>query len=140
MSCWYGSPAPTGRRKRPWNRRVTREALERLSRYSWPGNVRPWENATEMAIALSGDRETLYPADFVLPTAPQMHNVAAIPFPAISLPDEGLDFEQLVANMERAILAQAVRKTGGNKAQTAGMLRLKRTTLSAKLKSLARIA
>ena len=86
------------------------------------------------------DRETLYPADFALPTAPQMHNVAAIPFPAISLPDEGLDFEQLVANMERAILAQALRKTGGNKAQTAGMLRLKRTTLSAKLKSLGRIA
>ena len=121
-------------------RRVTREALERLSFYSWPGNVRQLENATEMAIALSGDRETLYPADFALPTAPQLRSIAAIPFPAISLPDEGLDFEQLVANMERAILTQALRKTGGNKAQAAGMLRLKRTTLSAKLKSLARIA
>ena len=121
-------------------RRVTREALERLSSYSWPGNVRQLENATEMAIALSGDRETLYPADFALPTAPQLQNVAAMPLPTISLPDEGLDFEQLVANMERAILTQALRKTGGNKAQAAGMLRLKRTTLSAKLKSLARIA
>ena len=121
-------------------RRVTREAPERLSFYSWPGNVRQLENATEMAIALSGDRETLYPADFALPAEPQLQNVAAIPLPTISLPDEGLDFEQLVANMERAILAQALRKTGGNKAQAAGMLRLKRTTLSAKLKSLARIA
>jgi len=121
-------------------RRVTREALERLSFYSWPGNVRQLENATEMAIALSGDRETLYPADFALPAAAQLQNVAAIPLPTISLPDEGLDFEQLVANMERAILTQALRKTGGNKAQAAGMLRLKRTTLSAKLKSLARTA
>jgi DNA-binding NtrC family response regulator len=121
-------------------RRVTREALDRLSLYSWPGNVRQLENATEMAIALSGDRETLYPADFVLPTAPQLQNVAAMPLPTISLPDEGLDFEQHVANMERAILTQALRKTGGNKAQAAGMLRLKRTTLSAKLKSLARTA
>jgi DNA-binding NtrC family response regulator len=44
--------------------------------------------------------------------------------------------------MERTILEQALRKTGGNKAQAAGMLRLKRTTLSAKLRSLsaARIA
>jgi DNA-binding NtrC family response regulator len=121
-------------------RRVTREALERLSFYSWPGNVRQLENATEMAIALSGDRETLYPADFALPGEPQLQNVAAIPLPTISLPDEGLDFEQHVANMERAILTQALRKTGGNKAQAAGMLRLKRTTLSAKLKSLARTA
>ena len=121
-------------------RRVTREALERLSFYSWPGNVRQLENATEMAIALSGDRETLYPADFALPAEPQLQNVAAIPLPTISLPDEGLDFEQHVANMERAILTQALRKTGGNKAQAAGMLRLKRTTLSAKLKSLSRTA
>jgi DNA-binding NtrC family response regulator len=121
-------------------RRVTREALERLSFYSWPGNVRQLENATEMAIALSGDRETLYPADFALPAEPQLQNVAAIPLPTISLPDEGLDFEQHVANMERAILTQALRNTGGNKAQAAGMLRLKRTTLSAKLKSLARTA
>ena len=121
-------------------RRATREALERLSSYSWPGNVRQLENATEMAIALSGDRETLYPADFALPKGPQLQNAAAIPFPNISLPDEGLDFEQLVGNMERAILEQALRKTGGNKAQAAGMLRLKRTTLSAKLKSLGRTA
>jgi DNA-binding NtrC family response regulator len=121
-------------------RRVTRETLERLSCYSWPGNVRQLENATEMAIALSGDRETLYPADFALPPAPHLRNGAAMPLPAISLPEEGLDFERIVANMERAILEQALRKTGGNKAQAAGMLRLKRTTLSAKLKSLARSA
>ena len=40
------------------------EALERLCGYSWPGNVRQLENAVEMAIALSGDRILLAPADF----------------------------------------------------------------------------
>ena len=121
-------------------RRVTRETLERLAFYAWPGNVRQLENATEMAIALSGDRETLYPADFALPPSPHLKNGAGMTLPTISLPDEGLDFAELVGNMERAILEQALRKTGGNKAQAAGMLRLKRTTLSAKLKSLARSA
>jgi DNA-binding NtrC family response regulator len=121
-------------------RRVTRETIERLAFYAWPGNVRQLENATEMAIALSGDREILYPADFALPPAPHLKNGAAVALPNISLPDEGLDFAELVGNMERAILEQALRKTGGNKAQAAGMLRLKRTTLSAKLKSLARSA
>jgi DNA-binding NtrC family response regulator len=123
-------------------RRLARETLDRLSRYSWPGNVRQLENAVEMAIALSGDRDTLYPADFPLPASPRVESRATAGWPAIALPDEGLDLTQIVANMERTILEQALRKTGGNKAQAAGMLRLKRTTLSAKLRSLsaARIA
>jgi DNA-binding NtrC family response regulator len=47
-----------------------------------------------------------------------------------------LDFEQTVAVIERSILEQALRKTGGNKKAAAEMLRLKRTTLSAKVRSL----
>jgi len=121
-------------------RLVSRETLERLTRYSWPGNVRQLENAVEMAIAMSGERLMLYPADFPLPSTPQLKSGAALDFATLSLPDEGLDFEQMVASMERAILEQALRKTGGNKAQAAGMLRLKRTTLSAKLKSLTILA
>jgi two-component system nitrogen regulation response regulator GlnG len=121
-------------------RRIARETLERLASHSWPGNVRQLENTVEMAIALSGDRDTLYPADFPLPPSPPLKPVVAGAIPTIALPDEGLDFEQMVANMERAILEQALRRTGGNKAQAAGMLRLKRTTLSAKLKSLDAVA
>ena len=49
---------------------LTREALERLCGYSWPGNVRQLENVVEMAVALSGDRRTLTPADFPLPAPP----------------------------------------------------------------------
>jgi len=52
------------------------------------------------------------------------------------VPDHGLDFEQTVAVIERSILEQALRKTGGNKKAAAAMLRLKRTTLSAKVRSL----
>jgi len=117
-------------------RRLARETLDRLVDYSWPGNVRQLENAVEMAIALSGERDTLHAADFPLPRSPRLESGAPVSWPAVSLPDEGLDFEQMVAHMERTILEQALRKTGGNKAQAAGMLRLKRTTLSAKLKSL----
>lgn len=121
-------------------KRISRETLQRLTACPWPGNVRQLENAVEMAVALSGDRDTLYPADFPLPSAPVLRSGAAATIPTIAVPDEGLDFEQIVAHMERTILEQALRKTGGNKAQAAGMLRLKRTTLSAKLRSLARTA
>jgi DNA-binding NtrC family response regulator len=116
-------------------RRIASETLERLTRYPWPGNVRQLENAVEMAIALSGERTMLHLSDFALPSA-----VARMPAPEtarkISLPDEGLDFEELVSSIERDLLEQALRKTGGNKKAAADLLRLKRTTLTAKLKAL----
>ena len=116
-------------------RRVSPETLSRLSRFHWPGNVRQLENAVEMAIALSGDRLTLYPGDFPLPS-----NTTAKPLrpsaPVIAVPDDGLDFEETVGRIERALLEQAMNKTGGNKKQAANMLGLKRTTFTAKLKSL----
>src|SRR5208283_5769748 len=87
-------------------KQVMPEAVLRLRACPWPGNVRQLENAVEMAIALSGDRGTLYPADFPLPSAPQLRSGAAAPLPTVAVPDEGLDFEEMVANMQRAILEQ----------------------------------
>jgi transcriptional regulator with GAF, ATPase, and Fis domain len=116
-------------------REITPEALHRLMQYDWPGNVRQLENAVEMAVALSGDRCLLYPSDFPLPAC-RPRPPAASATPAITVPDDGLDFEATVSRIERALLEQALRKTGGNKKQAADMLGLKRTTFAAKWKSL----
>lgn len=113
-------------------KRLTPEALDRLSEYAWPGNVRQLENAVEMAVAMSGARANLTAADFPLYSAAP----SPVATPLVSVPDHGLDFEQTVAVIERSILEQALRKTGGNKKAAAAMLRLKRTTLSAKVRSL----
>ena len=116
-------------------KRIAPETLDRLSRYSWPGNVRQLENAVEMAVALSGAREVLVPGDFPLPPAgPKPMAQPARPYVFVS--DEGLDFEATVGRIELGILEQALRKTNGNKKLAAELLRLKRTTLTAKLKSL----
>ena len=114
-------------------RRLSPETLERLQRYSWPGNVRQLENAVEMAVALSGEREILYPSDFPLAnaSAPRVAAAASI---------ETNDFEQTVGRIEKQILEEALRKAGGNKTAAAEMLGLKRTTLAAKLKSLEAVA
>src|SRR5205807_4896056 len=114
---------------------LTPEAIERLCSYSWPGNVRQLENAVEMAVALSGDRPMLTPLDFPLASS-RARTTAPAEFPLVSVPDHGLDYEQTLAVIERSILEQALRKTGGNKKAAADMLRLKRTTLSAKVRSL----
>ncbi len=112
------------------------ETLSRLCRYLWPGNVRQLENAVEMAIALSGTRPVLYPGDFPLPSVLESKRAGVPSAPHVSVPDEGLDFEQIVGRLELSLLEQALRKSHGNKKLAADLLGLKRTTLAAKLKSL----
>jgi len=122
-------------------KRILPEALDRLAAGDWPGNVRQLENAVEMAVVLSGERAVLYPSDFPLLAPVERRTAGGFPSPdlftpIIPVPDDGLDFEQAVSHFERSILEQALQKTGGNKKMAADMLRLKRTTLSAKLRSL----
>jgi len=118
-------------------KRVTEEAIWRLQRYHWPGNIRQLENLVEMAVALSGERDLLHPEDFPLPQEPWPNTAAAPPLAEpFCLPPEGLDFEATVNSIERRILEQALERAGGNKKRAAALLRLKRTTFTAKLKSL----
>ena len=120
-------------------KRLSNEAQDRLLSHDWPGNVRQLENAIESAVVLSGDRDLLYASDFRLHSqdSPVRLRTTA---PVIAIPDVGLDFERTVGQIERNILEQALEKTKGNKKQAADMLRLKRTTLAAKLKSLEALA
>ncbi len=115
---------------------ISQGAAEWLASYAWPGNVRQLENAVEMAVALSGDRQVLTAADFPLPGAGRVQPAFTGEVPVISVPDSGLDYENIVSGIERSILSQALQKTGGNKKAAAEMLGLKRTTLSAKVRSL----
>lgn len=112
------------------------EASEQLCRYPWPGNVRQLENAVEMAVALSGGRNLLDVSDFSLAAATRTPLPLAGDGPIVAVPDQGMDYERTMAVIERSILEQALQKTGGNKKAAADMLRLKRTTLSAKVRSL----
>jgi DNA-binding NtrC family response regulator len=118
-------------------KQISYETLDRLAVHDWPGNVRQLENAVERAIVLSGERTVLLPGDFPLP--PRRHPAAYQSGTMIAVPDQGLDFERTVGSIELNILEQALRKTRGNKKLAAEMLGLKRTTLTAKLKSLAAV-
>jgi transcriptional regulator with GAF, ATPase, and Fis domain len=117
---------------------ISPDAEEKLLRYHWPGNVRQLENAVESAVALSGGSRILTPADFRL-SGPAVATAAPPPgTPPIAVPDCGLDFDQTLALIERSILSQALRRTRGNKRAAADLLRLKRTTFSAKMRTLER--
>ncbi len=105
------------------------DALEMLMTYAWPGNIRQLENAIETAVVLSDDRAVLTAADFRLPFEP-------VDSFASGLPEHGLDYEQTVSAFETRILREALTRTSGNKKMAAQLLGLKRTTLTAKVRSL----
>jgi DNA-binding NtrC family response regulator len=102
--------------------------------YSWPGNVRQLEHAIEAATILTGDRIVLNASDFNLP-APRSSSAFGS-LSAFSVPESGLNFEELISNIERQLLESALLKAGGNKARAADLLRMKRTTLISKSKAL----
>jgi DNA-binding NtrC family response regulator len=117
-------------------KRVTPETMSRLCSQPWPGNVRQLENAVEMAVAVSGDKDVLAPGDFGLTLGP-IRSFAPQTQPAGLIPvDESLDFETAVSRFELAMLDSALRQTGGNKTAAAERLGMKRTTLIMKMRSL----
>lgn len=112
---------------------ASQEAMRCLMAYSWPGNVRQLENAIERAMALSPGRSQIDASDLPpeIRKAPDATGAQTIQFP-----DEGVDLEAYVGNIERALIHQSLERTGGNKRQAAKLLNLKRTTLIEKLKRL----
>ncbi|HUI55991.1 MAG TPA: sigma-54 dependent transcriptional regulator [Bryobacteraceae bacterium] len=116
-------------------RRLAPEVLDLLRTSAWPGNVRQLENTVEKAIAMSGDRDMLYPRDFGVAEV-SLDKVVPIDFQAPDVPPgEPVNFETAVSQFQRAMLEQALIKTGGNKTAAAELLGLKRTTLIMKLRS-----
>jgi DNA-binding NtrC family response regulator len=113
----------------------SQEAMRRMMAYAWPGNVRQLENAVERACAFSAGRSQIELSD--LPQEVQQAQELALSSP-VTLPEEGIDLERFVANLERELIERSLERTGGNKGQAARLLNLKRTTLVEKLKRIQR--
>jgi len=97
---------------------IAPEAMEILTAYSWPGNVRELENVMERAVALAATDE-VYPDN--LP--PNLMQPAASPLPQKwEFPPEGLTLEQVIADIEQALLRDALEKAGGVQTRAAQLL------------------
>ena len=116
--------------------RIAPGTMSRLQSFAWPGNVRQLEHAVEMAVVLSNGRRVLDICDFPILGGEERRAAAAESPVPLTLPEDGLDFEDLMAQMERSLLHQALLRSNGNKARAAQLLRMKRTTLLARIKSL----
>jgi len=102
---------------------VSEEAMALLARYSWPGNVRELENALERAIALE-QSEVLTAASLpeeIRAWQPTEATPAATLAPP-TIPPEGLNLEDVVSQVERKLLLEALEKAGGVQTKAAQIL------------------
>jgi len=102
------------------------EAMELLKTYRWPGNVRELRNAIERAMLLA-DGPWLTPDLLPVSTA------RAMPVGAMELPVEGVNLETL----ERELVVQALRRTGGNQTKAATLLGLNRDQIRYRIEKFA---
>jgi sigma-54 specific flagellar transcriptional regulator A len=130
------------KRKRE-NIRMVPEVLHFFLQYPWPGNVRELENLIERVIILSEDG-LIGPKDLPqrfqefqrIPGQGETDPPLLSPKPGreVLLPDQGVNMNSLVEEMEKSLILQAIRKSKGVKSKAAELLGLKRTTLLEKMK------
>lgn len=111
---------------------LSTEARQAFGRYNWPGNIRELENLIErLTILLDGD--AVYLSD--IPSHILEDQTLGSTTPSLrELPEEGLDFNAVIEQIENQLILQALERTRGNKKQAAKLLRLNRTTLVEKIK------
>jgi DNA-binding NtrC family response regulator len=103
-------------------RGFTTQAVERLTSFDWPGNVRQLQNEIQRAVLLSEGPEV---------------NVTDLSISDIKfVPTEGHDTSfTLLEGVERNAIIQMLKETGGNKLETAKRLGIGRQTLYNKIKA-----
>ncbi len=99
-------------------RTLSPDAFRALEAYPFPGNVRELENVIERAVALASG-QTIGLGD--LPR--ELSGAASQPTPAlIGLPEEGCNLDDVLGEVERRLLLQALERSGGVRTQAAKLL------------------
>ena len=110
------------------------EALTALMNYSWPGNVRELENLLERAVVLGNGGPIgleLLPVEV---SGRDGKGEGGIPME--SLREAEVDYAETVAQFERGLIEETLRRARGIQRQAARILGIKPTTLNEKIRRL----
>jgi two-component system response regulator PilR (NtrC family) len=99
-------------------RGLSPDAVRALEGYAFPGNARELENIIERAVALATG-QTIGLGD--LPR--EVSGAASQPTPSlVALPEEGCNLDDVVGEVERRLILQALDRSGGVRTQAARLL------------------
>ena len=115
------------------NIRISQEAMRRIMAFDWPGNIRQLENTIERILVLTPGQSQIDTSD--LPLELQETNRVTTSS-SVSLPENGIDLQNYLRNLERSLICLALERTGGNQNKAAELLNIKRTTFIEKTKRL----
>jgi two-component system response regulator PilR (NtrC family) len=118
---------------------ISEDAMRYLEAYDWPGNVRELENTIERAVALETGRiigidrrrENQGPPDGItdrrikpewLPERILRYKPRQVS--DIDLPEEGLDLEGYLSQLEKDYIIKALQRTAGNQTRAAELLNM----------------
>jgi DNA-binding NtrC family response regulator len=103
---------------------IAPDALALLKRYPWPGNVRELHNVVEW-LTITCKQETIQPEHLPASLTAAAPQPSAAPAGAPSLLSFGLSVEEV----EKAMLQEALAKSGGNVSEASRLLKITRNTL-----------
>jgi DNA-binding NtrC family response regulator len=117
-------------RKRNGINGFSSKAEDALVAYDWPGNVRELENMVErMSILANGDKIELEDVpDSVKGKGAKIESIE------VTIPKDGIVFDQAVEEYERKLILEALNETNWVKTKAAKLLNINRTTLIEKMK------
>jgi len=98
---------------------ISPEALELLLGYDFPGNVRELENIIERSITL--ETSPIITERHVRSYLNERVLSKSIP-PSLEIPEEGIDLNQVVEDLEKAFILKALEQTSGVKKKAAEIL------------------
>jgi DNA-binding NtrC family response regulator len=116
---------------------IADDARQLMLAYPWPGNIRELKNVIERVVLLESGpvlrREMLPFAAYRAEEGTlgrRLDTILAAP-----IPEDGIDFEGIVSDVERSLIMKASEESGWNQSRTARLLNVKRDKLRYRMKS-----
>ncbi|HEV8487270.1 MAG TPA: sigma-54 dependent transcriptional regulator [Blastocatellia bacterium] len=113
---------------------IAEDAMHYLENYDWPGNVRELENTIERAVALEPATVKLpgrpgegpYPDGVIKPERLPERILKYKPrnITDLELPEDGIDLEGYLAQLEKDYIIRALQRTTGNQTRAAEILNM----------------